>query len=182
MYDLQPDMAVLGKALGNGHPISAILGREKVMQAAQETFISSTYWTERTGYAAALEVLKIYEREGVPEQLIKQGNKIRSGLEGLFKKHRLNIEMEGLASNPIFIIKEKDGLLIKSVYTQEMLKRGFLASSTIYVSIAHTDRIIDLFLGIADEVFGRISAAMKEGKLASLLKGAVCHSGFKRLN
>ncbi len=182
LYDLQPDMTVLGKALGNGHPISAILGREKVMQAAQETFISSTYWTERTGYAAAFEVLKIYEREAVPQQLIKQGNKIRLGLEGLFKKHQLNIEIEGLASNPILIFKDKDGLLIKSVYTQEMLKRGFLASSVIYVSIAHTDKIIDLFLVNADEVFGCISAAMKGGQLASLLKGPVCHSGFKRLN
>jgi len=182
LYDLQPDMAVLGKALGNGHPIAAILGREKVMQAAQETFISSTYWTERTGYAAALEVLKIYEREAVPGQLIKQGNKIRLGLEGIFKKHQLKIEIEGLASNPIFVFKDQDGLLVKSVYSQEMLKRGFLASSTIYVSIAHTDQIIDLFLGLADEVFGCISAAMKEGKLASLLNGPVCHSGFKRLN
>ncbi len=182
LYDLQPDMAVLGKALGNGHPISAILGREKVMQAAQETFISSTYWTERTGYAAALEVLKIYEREGVPEQLIKQGNKIRLGLEGIFKKHQLNIEIEGLASNPILMIKEEQALIVKTVYTQEMLKRGFLAGPVIYVSIAHTDSIIDKFLGTFEEVLSIIASGIRTNSLKDKLEGPVCHDGFKRLN
>ena len=60
---VNPDIAIFGKALGNGHAITSVLGIREVMQAAQSTFISSTFWTERLGPAAALKTLEIMERE-----------------------------------------------------------------------------------------------------------------------
>ena len=61
-------MAVFGKALGNGFPISTILGKKAVMSSAQDTFISSTMWTERIGYVAALATLKKMEKKQVQKK------------------------------------------------------------------------------------------------------------------
>lgn len=180
-YKLEPDMTVLGKALGNGFPIAAILGKKRVMQAAQKTFISSTNWTERVGFAAALETLKQFKKLPVINHITKTGNYITKKLTQIFKDTSLKIEIVGLPSVVILSIKEENPLLVKTIFTQEMLQRGFLASTVIYVSLAHTKKIVDLYLKNAREVFTLISQAKKDNKLKKLLKGPVCHAGFKRL-
>ena len=181
VYKINPDIVVLGKALGNGYPISCILGTREVMQAAQTTFISSTYWTERTGFVAALETIKIFERDHVAQKIVKMGQYISKGLEAIFKKYSLNIEMVGIASMPTMVIKEEPSLIIKSIFTQEMLKKGFLATTAIYVSSAHTKKIVDGYLSAADEIFKKISVALKSNSLKEMLQGPVCHAGFQRL-
>ncbi len=181
LYGVNPDMAILGKALGNGYPISAIIGTREVMESAQNTFISSTYWTERLGFVAGLETIKIFEKENVPRYLIQMGGYIRDGLTQIFKKHSLNIEIVGLPSILILAIKEEDPLVVKTILTQEMLKKGFLASNIIYISLAHTKVIADKYLAAAENVLGKIARSIKKGDLKKLLKGPVCHAGFKRL-
>ena len=57
IYKINPDLAVYGKSLGNGFAITAVLGKKKVMDASKKSFISSTFWSERVGYVAALETL-----------------------------------------------------------------------------------------------------------------------------
>ncbi|MCR4336260.1 MAG: aminotransferase class III-fold pyridoxal phosphate-dependent enzyme [Candidatus Omnitrophica bacterium] len=182
LYDVFPDIVVLGKALGNGFPISAVVGKRNVMEAAQKTFISSTYWTERIGFVAALEVIKEFERSNVPAHLSRIGEIIKRGLEKIFKDGRWNIEVCGLAASPMMMIQEKDPLLVKTLFTQEMLKKGFLASNLIYVSLAHTEKIVEQYLQAAQEVLGRMAVARDQGRLSELLEGPICHGGFKRLN
>ena len=181
LYNIEPDMLILGKAMGNGYPISAVIGKEHIMQAAQDTFISSTYWTERIGFVAALETIKIYQRDAIGSYIVKTGEYIVKGLTDIFKKYSLKIEMEGLIAHPVVVIKEQNPLAVKTLYTQEMLRRGFLASNVIYVSKAHTREIVDKFLTASDEVFGLIAQAIKNRILESKLEGPVCHGGFKRL-
>ncbi len=181
LYGIQPDLLVLGKAMGNGYPITAVVGKQEVMQAAQDTFISSTYWTERIGFVAALKTIQQFEEKNVAKHIVKMGNYLSKGLKEIFSFYGLKIEIVGLPSVPIMIINEKDALTIKTVFTQEMLRRGFLASNVIYVSYAHTQDICDKYLTVAREVFGMIAQALKSGSLESFLKGPVCHSGFKRL-
>jgi len=181
LYDIEPDIAVLGKALGNGYPISAVIGKKDVMQAAQDTFISSTFWTERIGFVAALETIKQFEKNNVISYVKDAGDSLSTGLKNIFKSSGLKIEIVGLASVPIMAIKEDNPLVVKTVFTQEMLKRGFLASNVIYVSYAHTKEIIDAYLKEAGVVFNTIAAAIKKGKLKEMLQGPVCHSGFHRL-
>lgn len=181
LYDINPDILVLGKALGNGYPIAAVIGRKEVMDAAQATFISSTYWTERIGFVAALATINIFERDHVAQHLIKTGNRISEGLKKIIQAHALPIDMGGLPSVPTLLIRGENNLIIKTVFTQEMLKRGFLASNVVYVSYAHTEEIVDQYLHAADEVFGMIAKAVKSGSLEGLLDGPVCHSGFSRL-
>ena len=181
LYGVEPDIVVLGKALGNGYPIASVVGRKNVMQAAQGTFISSTYWTERIGFTAALELIRQFKKRRVPKHLERIGAELITGLRSIFALHDLKIEVEGAYANPILAIHEKDPLVVKTVFTQEMLKRGFLASTTIYLSMAHTSQVIKRYLAHASEVFALIARAKKENKLSQLLNGPVCHSGFQRL-
>lgn len=181
LYGVNPDMLVLGKALGNGFPITAVIGKAKVMDAAQDTFISSTYWTERVGFTAALEVIRQFEEEGVAEHNIKTGEYLTAGLRGIILKNNLNIEVVGLVSVPTLAIHEKDAMEVKTLLTQEMLRRGFLASNIIYVSKAHTQKTAGLYLKALDGVLALIRKAIDENRLKALLEGPVCQSGFKRL-
>jgi len=181
LHSLEPDIVTLGKALGNGFPIAAIVGRKEIMDAAQETFISSTYWTERIGFTAALEVIRQYEKNNVAAALTETGNYLIKGLRAIFDAQGLNIHIEGIPPAPILVIQEEKPLIVKTLFTQEMLKRGFLASTVIYISIAHTREIIDRYLKAAAEVFGGIRKGIKNGNLDQLLEGPVCHSGFRRL-
>ena len=181
LYGLEPDLLILGKAMGNGHPITAVIGKKNIMQAAQNTFISSTYWTERVGFVAALETINQFEKNNVAEHLVMVGNHISEGLRKIFASKQLNIEIAGLPSVPIMVIKEENPLIIKTVFTQEMLKKGFLASNVIYVSYAHTKEIADRYLKQAEAVFGVIASAIKAGTLKDILEGPACHAGFRRL-
>ena len=181
LHSLEPDIVTLGKALGNGFPISAIVGRKKIMDSAQETFISSTYWTERIGFVAALEVIRQFEKNNVADTLIELGSYLVKGLHQLIDSKGLKIKIEGIPPAPVLVIQEEDPLVVKTLFTQEMLKRGFLASTVIYVSIAHTKEIIDRYLKAADEVLDKIQKGIQNGNLKQLLEGPVCHSGFKRL-
>ncbi|MBN1688187.1 MAG: aminotransferase class III-fold pyridoxal phosphate-dependent enzyme [Candidatus Omnitrophica bacterium] len=182
LYDLQPDIVVLGKALGNGYPIAAVIGKKDIMEAAQRTFISSTYWTERVGFAAALAVIDQFENHQVVDRIQVRGEQIRSGLKKIFSSHGLKIEIGGLTCVPTILIQESSPLLVKTIFTQEMLKKGFLASTVIFVSDAHTPQIITRYLETANGVFGKIAACLKSGSLERILEGPVCHSGFMRLN
>ena len=181
LHGVHPDMAVFGKALGNGFPIAAILGTANVMSSAQGTFISSSLWTERTGYVAALKTLEFYKEKNVIEAICKTGMYIRKGLTDIFDKTKLNISvLGGLDSVVAMDIQEENPLLLKTIFIQEMLDRGFLASNLIYVSFAHTQDIIDNYLENASEVFQLI--ASNKDNLDSLLKSEISHSGFQRLN
>ncbi|MDP8213182.1 MAG: aminotransferase class III-fold pyridoxal phosphate-dependent enzyme [Candidatus Zapsychrus exili] len=181
LHGIEPDIVVLGKAMSNGYPMSAIVGRENVMQAAQHTFISSTYWTERVGFVAALKTIEQFEKKNVIKHITDIGSYLSYELKGIFDSCGLKMTIEGLVSVPIISIKEDDPMIVKTIFTQEMLKRGFLASNVVYVSYAHTKEIVDKYLIAAREVMELISRNIKAGSSKEMLEGPVCHSGFKRL-
>src|SRR6185436_11515917 len=95
-YGVEPDLAIFGKALGNGYAITATIGRREVMEAAQSTFISSTFWTERIGPSAALKALEVMERIRSWDTITAIGNQIRAGWQALADRHELAIEHWGL--------------------------------------------------------------------------------------
>ena len=57
-YKIDPDMAMFGKAIGNGYAITSVLGKKQIMNFAKDTFVSSTFWSEKIGYVAGLATLK----------------------------------------------------------------------------------------------------------------------------
>ena len=127
-YGLSPDIATFGKALGNGYAITAVLGKREVMEAAQRTFISSTFWTERIGPTAALQTLEVMERIRSWETITNTGNVSKMGWR-LATEHKLSIDVRGLAAMPNFNFVSERNLEYKTLISQEMLKCGFLVET-----------------------------------------------------
>ncbi len=182
-YSVEPDMAMYGKTLGNGYALTAVVGRKSVMEAAQKTFISSTFWTERIGPTAALTTLKVMEETKSWEVITNIGNKMRQGWQKLADDHNLEIEISGIPSLSTYSFKSNKSLEYKTFIAQEMLKKGYLASTNFYASTAHNEDNLNLYFEALNDVYSDISACEKGNKkIEYLLKGPVCHSGFKRLN
>lgn len=181
-YGVEPDMAMFGKALGNGYAITATIGRRAVMEAAQNSFISSTFWTERIGPTAALKTLEVMERERSWEKVTASGLKLRRHWQSLAEKHGLKISLNGLPALGGFSFNSRNSLHYKTLVTQEMLKKGFLASTSCYTCTCHTDTVIDSYIDSLDAVFGLVAECENGRAVETLLEGPVCHSSFKRLN
>lgn len=182
IYGVEPDMAVFGKALGNGYAITAVIGREAVMQAAQNTFISSTFWTERIGPAAAVATLGAMQADRSWEQITQTGEAISAQWKKLAAKHHLDITISGLPALTNFAFVSPNAAAYKTLITQEMLKKGWLAANSVYVCTAHTPELIAQYIEALDPVFGLIADCEGGRDIYTLLDGPVCHAGFQRLN
>ena len=182
VYGVEPDMAIFGKALGNGYAITATIGRREVMQAAQSSFISSTFWTERIGPTAGLKTLEVMERTRSCDQITQTGQGISAGWQRLAQKHGLRITVSGLPSMTGFGFDGPRALAYKTLITQEMLSKGYLASTGVYVCTEHTPAIVDAYFEALDPIFGLIAECENGRDVGTLLKGPVCNGGFKRLN
>ena len=182
MYGVEPDMAMFGKALGNGYAITATIGRREIMESAQSTFISSTFWTERIGPTAALKTLEVMEREKSWERITQTGTGIMSRWRDLGQKHDLKVNVAGIPSIASLSFDGPNGLAYKTLITQEMLYKGYLASNLIFSSLAHTPDIVDGYFDALEPIFALIKECEEGRDVMSLLNGPVCHAGFKRLN
>jgi glutamate-1-semialdehyde 2,1-aminomutase len=182
LYGVEPDMAMFGKALGNGYAITATIGRREVMEAAQSTFISSTFWTERIGPSAALATLDVMARIKSWEQITQTGRDITAAWKALAARHGLPLTTSGLPALTSFSFDSPHALAYKTLITQEMLAKGYLATTAVYVCIDHTPEVVAPYLDALDSVFAVIKECEEGRDVMSLLKGPVCHAGFKRLN
>ena len=179
-FGIHPDIAVFAKGMANGYPIAAIIGKKQYMEAAQDSFISSTFWTERIGFAAAIATIKKYKVLNVNEHMNKMGKKVQDGWTALAEKHGLKVHVSGIY--PLgHVCFEASPLELKTLFIQEMIKRGFLASDAYYATLAHTEQDVNDYLETCDEVFAIMAKAVNENKISDLLEGPVCHGGFARL-
>ncbi|MEW5772904.1 MAG: aminotransferase class III-fold pyridoxal phosphate-dependent enzyme [Thermodesulfobacteriota bacterium] len=178
---LEPDLAVFSKALGNGYPVSAVIGRARYMEAAQHSFISSTNWTERTGSAAALAMVRKFRRVKAHERLMALGEAVQAGWVRLGEKHGLPLHAGGIAPLSHFAFEVAEPLAAKAYFVQLMLDRGFLASTIFYSMFAHGFEHVEAYLTAVDEAFAEIARAVAAGDLKRKLRGQPAASGFKRL-
>ena len=161
--------------------LAAIVGKEKIMDVAQDSFISSTYWTESIGPAAAIATINKLKKNNVPIHLNKIGNVIKKRWRKLADSHNLKIKITGIPPLPTFVFDYKDSQELITLFAQEMLKRGFLASGHVSCSYSHKEEHVRKYLDNADDVFGIIKKAIKNNNVKQLLKGPVAQVGFKRL-
>jgi len=181
LYNVNPNIAVYGKAMSNGYPMAAIVGKRDVMDAAQSTFISSTYWTERIGPVASIATINKMQENNVPSHICKIGNLIRASWGKLAQENDLKIHTEGISPLPTFILDYEESQALHTLFTQEMLGRGYLASKSVYVSYCHNEQNVEKYMEDVDDVFGVLRKAIGQGNVKELLKGPVAHVGFKRL-
>lgn len=180
-YGIVPDMAVFAKAMSNGYPMAAIIGIADVMKAFQSTFISSTYWTERIGPAAALATIRKHRRLDVARHLIAIGTQIQSGWRAAATRAKLAITVSGMPPLSHFSFNYQDGQTIRTLFTQIMLGKGFLATNAFYAAHAHQPDHVRSYLEAVDEAFGEIAEALNQNDVAQRLKGPIAHTGFRRL-
>lgn len=180
-FKVEPDLAVFAKAMGNGHPMAAIIGRDDVMQAAQESFISSTYWTEGVGPVAALATIRKMQRIDVPKHVATIGTQLRNGLAQIAAKAGVPLKLAGYPALTYLSFDHPDGLALQTLMTVRLLQRGFLAGGAFYPCLAHTAQHVDQYLAAAEPVFAELGEAVRQGDAATRIGGPVRHSGFARL-
>ncbi len=180
-YGVEPDIAVFSKAISNGHPMAAIIGRADVMQAAQETFISSTYWTEGVGPTAALAAIRKMQRIDVPTHVAAIGNQWREGLSAIGRRHGVPLVVGGHPAISKFSFDSADSLALETLLTVRMLDHGFLACTGLYATLAHQAGHVEAYLAAADAIFPELAEAIEKGDAESRIGGPVHHTGFRRL-
>ena len=134
------------------------------MQSSKNSFISSTFWSERVGYVAALETLKQMEKTKSWKTISRLGNYFRKKLKDVSKKNNIQIEIKGLLAIPNFSIKNDTKNIYKTYITQEMLKNGFIVNNSVYISICHNEKIFDNFFNVLDKIFKEINKHKSEKK------------------
>ena len=181
-YGVNPDIAIFGKALGNGYAITAILGRSDIMNCVQKTFMSSTFWTERIGPTAALKTLELMERTKSWEYITELGKYIQSSWERIALNNSLPIKVYGIPALSFFSLELNNWQKYKTFITQEMLDANILASDKIYVCTSHNKKNINRYLDKLNDIFSKIKKIEESNSIDRFLKGPVCSSGFSRLN
>jgi glutamate-1-semialdehyde 2,1-aminomutase len=181
LHNVTPDIAVFSKAMGNGYPIAAIIGRGEVMDAAQNTFISSTMWTERTGPVAALAMIKKHQNVDAGKHLSAIGRQVQEGWALIADKNNLKIKVGGIFPCSHFAFQYDTAQSMKAYFVQLMLEQSFLASNLFYAMYAHEDHHVKDYLEAVDRAFSEISEADQKGDIKKRLKGSLSSVGFKRL-
>jgi glutamate-1-semialdehyde 2,1-aminomutase len=182
VYGVEPDMATFAKTLSNGIPMAAVIGRRNVMDAAQKTFISSAYWTERLGPAAALATLKKHRDLDLGPVLTRTGTTVQKGWQKAADEAGLQVSILGIPPVTNFVIQHDNPLALQTLFIQEMLRRGFLSSDRFYPTLAHTEKDVADYLQAVTEVFAIVAQANASGAPEKFLEGPVKMAGFKRLN
>jgi glutamate-1-semialdehyde 2,1-aminomutase len=181
LYGLIPDIAVFAKSISNGYPMAAIIGKAQIMEAAQSTFISSTYWTERIGPVAAIATIRKHLRENVARHLIDTGKNIQKGWQEAADRVALKVDIGGMPPVSHLGFQYDESQALHTLFTQLMLGKGFLAAKAFYAAYAHRQDHVDSYLSAVGEVFEQLFEALEGKKVMEMLKGPVAHTGFHRL-
>ncbi|MDA9838886.1 aminotransferase class III-fold pyridoxal phosphate-dependent enzyme [Candidatus Pelagibacter sp.] len=176
-FKVNPDIAIFGKALGNGFALNAIIGKKKIMYKAENTFISSTFWGERAGYSAALATIKELKKTNAFKKVNTNGANIKTIWKKISKKHQVPIKILGTNAIPSFEFLTNH-LMNKTYLTQEMLKNNILASNMVYVNIFHNTKVTKKYEYILDNIFLDIANNYVKKKL----KSDICYQPINRVN
>ncbi|MFY8300297.1 aspartate aminotransferase family protein [Pseudoalteromonas sp. SS15] len=183
LFGVTPDIATFGKGMGNGFPISAVVGKKPVMQLMEDIFFSGTFAGETLSLAASKATINKIEQHQVIEHISTLGEKLLSGLEHLIKL--TNCQWLGTSGHPSWSfvhfsnVNNNDALTIKSLFIQEMAERGILLAASHNLSFAHTEEDIDYLLACYKEVIILINSAIDNDELDAQLKGKPLEAVFK---
>ncbi|MGE4064682.1 MAG: aminotransferase class III-fold pyridoxal phosphate-dependent enzyme [Rhodospirillaceae bacterium] len=173
-FGVTPDLASFGKAMGNGMPISAIVGRADLLAEMNEIFFSSTFGGETLSLAASIAVIDKMRREPVIERLWDTGERLAAGASERIARHGLAhvIGLAGLAPWKLLMFKDDPRAskeAIKTLFLREMLRNGVLIAASHNVCYAHDTRDIEQVLTAYDTSLAAVAAELAGGRLAENL-------------
>ena len=182
-FGVTPDIAVFAKALGNGHPIGAVIGHRETMSGAEKSFISSTYWTERTGPAAALAFLEKAEKTRVWEHADKIGKLVTKAWKSTAEKYDLPLTVhceDDFSCLAAFGFDGERANELRTLFTRKMLEKGFLATTGFYPTLAHTEKEVQSYIDALDQTFACLKEAL-DSHFPVLAPEEIALNGFQRL-
>ncbi|MCL5237998.1 MAG: aminotransferase class III-fold pyridoxal phosphate-dependent enzyme [Nitrospirae bacterium] len=184
-FGITPDIACVGKAMGNGMPISAIVGKKEVMEFFDEIFFSFTFGGETISIASAISTIRYMKEHKVIEYIRSQGKKLKEGVEKLIKEKGLEdiLSIDGYPIRTVVSFKgeEKESLKLKTLFQQECVKRGILFTGGHNVSLPHSDEIIDKTISVYAEVMDILKYSIDYDMVYGLIEGKLLEPVFRKV-
>ena len=183
-FGVTPDMATFAKTISNGYPMGAVVGRSEILSSVNDQFISSTYWTDAVGTAAALAAINNIKATNAVDYVWEVGQELMDGLKQVLKTVGLNGKVYGWPPFPILSFMDENNetaSAIKTMYIRRQLARGFLCSSVQYITTAHTSAQVQDYLSAAKLSMQEIKSALDNGTLMKKIDNNPSRPLFKRL-
>jgi glutamate-1-semialdehyde 2,1-aminomutase len=180
-FGVTPDIAVFAKTISNGFAMGAIIGNQTTMSAAQTSFISSAYWTEGIGPAAAVATIEKMQRIDIPVHLAELGSLMIDGWKHLGEKHDVPVTTGSRLEVVSIGFDHEEATALMTLFTTRMLDHGFLATGAFNATLAHQPRHVAAYLAKADIVFEELAEAIRQGDTLDRIDGKVKHTMFARL-
>lgn len=185
-FGVEPDLACFGKAMGNGFPIAAVVGKKEIMKLFEDIFFSFTFGGELVSIAASIATIRYMKEHDVIAHLWEQGRKIKDGYNVMAKGFGLSSSTGcvGYPPRTVITFKYKNGnadLMLKSLFQQECIRRGILFSGGHNICHSHTNKDIDYTLRVYMTVLEIIKDAIDKHKVEKLLKGKPVKPIFRRV-
>jgi glutamate-1-semialdehyde 2,1-aminomutase len=183
-FGVSPDLATLGKGIANGYPLSAVVGREEIMKLMEEIFFSFTFGGEALSLAASFATMEKLQREPVIETLKYQGQKVLKNVEKLIDKHKIGhiVTIAGHPSWSFLLFKDPNinkQFEIKTLFLQEVFKRGILTIGTHNMSYSHSDKDLERLFTVYDEIFPILKDASDNNNAGKYLRCSPLEPVFK---
>ena len=158
-YGVKPDLTAFSKAIGNGYPLSAVVGVDKLKQAASEIYVTGSFWCNATSMAASLKTLSIIEEIDVVAHVSYLGNKLRAGIDQIANNFGVKISQSGPSQMPLILFEHDKDFSKGSKFVQHLLSKGiyFHPWHNMFLSLAHTAEDVEVTLDAVEYAMKKIS-------------------------
>ncbi|TCS11896.1 aminotransferase class III-fold pyridoxal phosphate-dependent enzyme [Caulobacter sp. BK020] len=175
LVGVKPDLSSWGKAIANGHPISALLGAEAFRMAAATIYVTGSFWFSAAPMAAALATLKLVRETDYLERTIALGERLRAGLDESAARHGFGLRQTGPAQIPLIMFEDDPDAAKAYAWNNALIRRGVYMHPwhNMFICAAMTEADIDFALNVADDAFKTVREA---GPLEPVAKLAILHA------
>jgi glutamate-1-semialdehyde 2,1-aminomutase len=158
-YDIEPDLTAFSKAIGNGYPLSAIVGKESLRQAASEIYVTGSFWCNASSMAASLTTLSILDEIDVIRHITHLGTKLRDGISEIAKLYKIVIRQTGPVQMPLILFDGDNDFVKGKSFVSHLLNKGiyFHPWHNMFLSLAHSEETIHQSLEGIDYAMRKIS-------------------------
>lgn len=184
-YGVTPDLACFAKAMANGYPVSAVVGKREIMKVFDDVFFSFTFGGEALSLAAALATIKKIKSHKVIAHIWRQGKKLKDAVNESARSLGLSANIDCIGLPPHTVIrfldaKGQDSLVMRSLFQQEMVKRGILFLTGFNICLSHSDQDVKETIEACRQALEIMAAGLKKNNLKDLLEGPPVEAVFRK--